>query len=107
MTSDDVKAIVAECEKSFAELTKKAKELGALQIKSASEFREKELNFGQSIVHGWIDGMSEPAAREKIEIPFYNGSEHGRISVYKDDFIKQFNRERGLTFDPFANPNGR
>lgn len=43
---------------------------------------------------------SMPMGREKIEVPFYNGSEHTRIEVYKDDLIKQMNKEIGLDFTP-------
>lgn len=43
---------------------------------------------------------SLPLGREKIEVPFYNGSEHIRIEVYKDDLIKQMNKEIGLDFTP-------
>lgn len=37
-----------------------------------------------------------PAVRETMEVPFYNGSEHTRISVYKDDFEKQLRQDMGL-----------
>lgn len=40
---------------------------------------------------------SQPIARETIEVPFYNGSEHTGITVYKDQLIKQINKEIGLT----------
>lgn len=43
---------------------------------------------------------SQPILREKIEIPFYNGSEHTRISVYKDEFLKQ------LSINHFGNRLG-
>lgn len=44
--------------------------------------------------------IKEPILREKIEIPFYNGSEHARMSVYKDDFMKQ------LSINHFSNRLG-
>ncbi len=37
-----------------------------------------------------------PMLRETIEIPFYNGSENTRITVYKDDLLKQINKEIGI-----------
>ncbi|WP_381482234.1 hypothetical protein [Sporosarcina contaminans] len=46
---------------------------------------------------------SQPILRETIEVPFYNGSEHTRMTVYKDDLIKQINKEIGLTIDHFNN----
>lgn len=45
---------------------------------------------------------SLPAGRETIEVPFYTGSEHVRINVYKDDLIKQKNKEIGLLLDLFS-----
>lgn len=39
---------------------------------------------------------SLPAAREKAEVPFYNGSEHTRIEIYKDDLMKRLHEEIGL-----------
>lgn len=43
---------------------------------------------------------SQPLGRERIEVPFFNGSEHIRVEVYKDDLIKQMNKEVGLDFTP-------
>lgn len=37
-----------------------------------------------------------PAGREKVEVPFYNGSEHTRIEVFKDDLMKRMREESGL-----------
>lgn len=39
--------------------------------------------------------MSIPAGRETMEVPFYNGSEHTRMTVYKDDLMKQISKEIG------------
>ncbi|MCM3111681.1 hypothetical protein [Lederbergia lenta] len=44
-----------------------------------------------------------PTASEKIEVPFYNGSEHMRMTVYKDDVLKQMSKELGI---PDALMNG-
>lgn len=46
--------------------------------------------------------LSVPLGRETIEVPFYNGSEHTRMTVYKDDLIKQMNEEIGLTINHFS-----
>ena len=46
---------------------------------------------------------SLPVMRETMEVPFYNGSEHTRISVYKDDLIKQMHKEIGLSVNLFEN----
>jgi len=40
--------------------------------------------------------IAQSIARERIEVPFYNGSEHTRISVYKDDLIKRMSKELGV-----------
>ena len=40
--------------------------------------------------------MSMPLGRETMEVPFYNGSEHTRMTVYKDDLMKQITRELGV-----------
>lgn len=45
---------------------------------------------------------SSPMVRETIEVPFYTGSEHVRINVYKDDLLKQMNKEIGLLPDLFS-----
>lgn len=45
---------------------------------------------------------SLPMGRETIEVPFYTGSEHVRINVYKDDLLKQMNKEIGLIPDLFS-----
>ncbi len=50
--------------------------------------------------------LGQPAGRETIEVPFFNGSEHMRISVYKDEIIKQMNKEIGLSFSPISNKLG-
>lgn len=47
--------------------------------------------------------LGMPLGRETMEIPFYNGSEHTRITVYKDDLIRQINKEIGLTINHFSN----
>ncbi|OAK72686.1 hypothetical protein [Lederbergia galactosidilytica] len=43
--------------------------------------------------------IAQPIVREKIEVPFYNGSEHTRISVYKDELMEQLRKEQGLTIN--------
>jgi len=46
-----------------------------------------------------IDGAGTsalPLGRETMEIPFYNGSEHTRMRVYKDDLMKQISKEMGV-----------
>lgn len=41
-------------------------------------------------------GNSLPVMRETMEVPFYNGSEHKRTTVYKDNLLKQINKELGV-----------
>ncbi len=48
-----------------------------------------------------------PLGREEMEVPFYNGSEHTRMTVYKDDLLKQINKEIGLSINHFGSPTGR
>lgn len=50
-------------------------------------------------------GMS--LEREKIEVPLFTGDKHIRISVYKDELIKQMNEEIGLSINHFSNSIGR
>lgn len=38
----------------------------------------------------------EPAAREMVEIPFFNGSKVVRVKRYKDDVMKEFRKSVGL-----------
>lgn len=40
--------------------------------------------------------MVEPMAREKVEVPFFDGSKHTRTSVYKDELEKELIRSIGL-----------
>lgn len=47
--------------------------------------------------------LSMQLGRETMEVPFYNGSEHARVTVYKDDVLKQMSRELGI---PGALMNG-
>lgn len=49
---------------------------------------------------GAMAGPSSSMGREMMEVPFYTGSEHVRVNVYKDDLIKQINKEIGLDFTP-------
>lgn len=35
--------------------------------------------------------LTEPIMRETIEVPFLNGSEHTRMTVYKDELSRQIN----------------
>lgn len=37
-----------------------------------------------------------PAMRETIEVPFYTGSEHIRITVDKENFMRDLHKEMGL-----------
>ncbi len=53
---------------------------------------------------------SQPIMRETIEVPFYNGSEHTRITVDKENYLKEMYKEMGLsgyTFDGMRNSAGR
>ena len=36
---------------------------------------------------------TQPIIRETIEVPFYNGSEYTRVSIYKDDIEKALYRQ--------------
>lgn len=40
--------------------------------------------------------IAQPMMRETMEIPFYNGSEHTRITVDKERFLEEMRREQGL-----------
>ena len=37
--------------------------------------------------------LIQPVLRETIEVPFYNGSEHTRVSTYKDDIERALNQQ--------------
>ncbi|VDG98897.1 Uncharacterised protein [Lysinibacillus sphaericus] len=41
--------------------------------------------------------VTQPILRETMEVPFYTGSDHVRLTVYKDDLMKQFRNEQGLS----------
>lgn len=43
--------------------------------------------------------MSISMGLETIEMPFYNGSERKRVTVYKDSILKQMNKELGIPRD--------
>lgn len=40
--------------------------------------------------------LTQPMGRETMEVPFYNDSEHIRIKVDKENFLKEIRREQGL-----------
>lgn len=51
--------------------------------------------------------IAMPIGRETMEVPLFTGDKHVRISVYKDDFLKQIQIERGLLSNHFINSVGR
>lgn len=38
----------------------------------------------------------QPHMRETMEVPFYTGSEHIRVTVDKENFLREMRREQGL-----------
>lgn len=44
-----------------------------------------------------LQPSAQPIMRETIEVPFYDGEKTVRVSVYKDELLREMRKEMGLT----------